>query len=182
MLLNVHIYFAAITHWPSHHSTSGVFLVNTRSTFASHIIPLFMPVTFLRCARSYFPSSLLSKFHYRYCQHNVRRNSPLRFTAVIHTRVRYILSYSDVAYIRVFREEKGGSCHPFHRLLWSCWRYYLGDKPKVNPSVSKTSFIKACFPDAPIESQCRICSLFPVAAAVSPFRINRLWTKQPWPG
>ena len=37
-------------------------------------------------------------------------------------------------------------------------------------------------PDAPIESQCRICSLFLVAAAVSPFRINRLWTKQLWPG
>lgn len=141
----MHIYFAAITHWSSHRSTSGVFLVNTRSTFASHIIPLFMPVTFLRCANSYFPSSLLSKFNYRYCQHNVRANSSLRFTAIIHTRVRYILSYSDVAYIRVFREEEGGSCHSFHRLLWSCWRYYLGDKPKVNPSVSKTSFVKACF-------------------------------------
>ena len=140
----MHIYFAVITHWPSHRSTSGVILVNTRSTFASHIISLFMPVTFLRCAYSYFSSSLSSQFNYRYCQHNVRTNRSSRFTAVIHTRVRYILSYFDVAYIRVFREEKGSSCHSFHRFFWSCWRCYLGDKPKVIPFVSKTSFIKAC--------------------------------------
>jgi hypothetical protein len=102
-----------------------------------------MPVAFLWYAHSYFSSNLSSRFNYRYYQHNVRVHRPLRLTAVIHTRVRYILSYSDVAYIRVFREEKGGSRHSFNRLLWSRRRYYLGDKPTVIPSVSKTLFIKA---------------------------------------
>jgi len=63
---------------------------------------------------------------------------------LLFTRVRHVLSHSDVAYIRVFWEEKRGSRRSFNHLLRSCRRYYLGDEQTFNPSVPKTLFIKEC--------------------------------------
>jgi hypothetical protein len=61
--------------------------------------------------------------------------------ALIHF-VCHVLSYSDVAYIRVFWEEKNGPRCSLNYLPNSCWRYDLGNEPTLSPSVSKTLFFE----------------------------------------
>ncbi len=112
------------------------------NAFANHTITFFLPVLYLRCAHSYFLFHLSSRFNHRYYQHNVSTTGPRGLQAVIHTRVRHVLSHSDATYIRVFWEAKTGSRRPFNHLLQSCRRYYLGDEQRVIPSVPKILFIK----------------------------------------
>ncbi|KAH9053976.1 hypothetical protein EDB83DRAFT_1152619 [Lactarius deliciosus] len=141
MLSKQHIYFAAITHLSPHRSTSGVLSVIMSNAFASRTIVFFLPVPYLRCARSYSPRNLSSQFNRRYCRHNVCTIS-CALRAVIHTRV---LSHRDVAYIRVFWEEQNRSRCYFNHHPRSFRRYYLGDLQSFNPSVPRTFVYQGVF-------------------------------------
>ena len=68
---------------------------------------------------------------------------PLALQAVIHTRVRHVLSHSDVTYICVHWEEKNNPRRPFTHLLQSCRRCSLGDDHRNIPFVLKTLFREA---------------------------------------
>ena len=66
-----HIYFVAITRWPSPRFTCGAFSAITTNMFVSYTITLFTLVPYLRCAHSYLSYNLPSWFNYRRSPHNV---------------------------------------------------------------------------------------------------------------
>ena len=135
MLWNARIYFAAITHWLSHPSTSGVFSVIMDKSFASHTFTLFMPVPFLRCVPSHSQSNLSSPFYYRHWQHNVSTNRFMCLTSSYSRTCPPFPSHSDVAYIRVYWKEKNRSRCAFSQPPRCYWRWYLGGQRTFSLSV-----------------------------------------------